>query len=60
MRRFGPQVHLAGINVAEALFTAKKRMRTPMPAIRALKMRCERSAVRWHVAMRPGKRRQLD
>jgi IS5 family transposase len=58
MRRFSPQVHLAGINVAEALFTAKKRMRTPT-CYRCIEKRCERSAVRWHVAMRPGKRRQL-
>ncbi|MGF6547010.1 IS5 family transposase [Paraburkholderia youngii] len=68
-RRVGPGPHghrhsrqrsVHDINAAEALLHGPEMDVYADAGYQGIEKRCQVSAVRWHVAMRPGRRRQLD
>jgi transposase, IS5 family len=56
----GPAANVHDINEAEALLHGKETDVYADAGYQGIEKRCETDAVRWHVAMKPGKRRQLD
>jgi transposase, IS5 family len=52
--------NLHDITEAEALLRGKETDVYADAGYQGIEKRCEADAVRWHIAMRPGKRRQLD
>ncbi|MGF6851288.1 IS5 family transposase [Paraburkholderia sp. CI3] len=56
----GTAANVHDINAAEALLHGQETDVCPEAGYQGIEKRCEADAVRWHVAMRPGRRRQLD
>jgi transposase, IS5 family len=56
----GTAAHVHDINEAKALLHGKETDVYADAGYQGIEKRCETDAVRWHVAMKPGKRRQLD
>jgi transposase, IS5 family len=56
----GTAANVHDINEAEALLHGKERDVYADAGYQGIEKRCQKHRVRWHVAMRPGKRRQLD
>ncbi|NUY05780.1 IS5 family transposase [Paraburkholderia youngii] len=56
----GTAANVHDINAAEALLHGQEMDVYADAGYQGIEKRCQVSAVRWHVAMRPGRRRQLD
>ncbi|MBB5468209.1 IS5 family transposase [Paraburkholderia sp. CI2] len=56
----GTAANVHDINVAQALLHGKETDVYADAGYQGIEKRCEADAVRWHVAMRPAKRRKLD
>ena len=56
----GTAANVHDINAAEALLHGQEKDVYADAGYRGIEKRCQANPVRWHVAMRPGKRRQLD
>ncbi|MEX3859713.1 IS5 family transposase [Paraburkholderia sp. BR10923] len=56
----GTAANVHDINAAEALLHGQEMDVSADAGYQGIEKRCQVSAVRWHVAMRPGRRRQLD
>ncbi|MGF6735831.1 IS5 family transposase [Paraburkholderia youngii] len=56
----GTAANVHDINAAEALLHGQEMDVYADAGYQGIENRCQVSAVRWHVAMRPGRRRQLD
>jgi len=56
----GTAANVHDINAAEALLHGQERDVYADAGYQGIEKRCQANPVRWHVAMRPGKRRQLD
>ncbi|MDH6147953.1 MULTISPECIES: IS5 family transposase [Paraburkholderia] len=56
----GTAANVHDINVAQALLHGKETDVYADAGYQGIEKRCEAGAVRWHVAMRPAKRRKLD
>ncbi|MFM0592159.1 MULTISPECIES: IS5 family transposase [Paraburkholderia] len=56
----GTAANVHDINAAEALLHGDETDVYADAGYQGIEKRCEADAVRWHVAMRPGRRRQLD
>ncbi|MCP3724605.1 IS5 family transposase [Paraburkholderia sp. CNPSo 3272] len=56
----GTAANVHDINAAEALLHGQEKDVYADAGYQGIEKRCQASPVRWHVAMRPGKRRQLD
>lgn len=56
----GTAANVHDINAAEALLHGQETDVYADAGYQGIEKRCEADAVRWHVAMRPGRRRQLD
>ncbi|CAH2905010.1 MAG: Mobile element protein, partial [uncultured Paraburkholderia sp.] len=56
----GTAANVHDINEAEALLHGQETDVYADAAYRGIEKRCQANPVRWHVAMRPGRRRQLD
>ncbi|MFM0511700.1 IS5 family transposase [Paraburkholderia sp. RL17-373-BIF-A] len=56
----GTAANVHDINAAEALLHGQETDVYADAGYQGIEKRCKANAVRWHVAMRPGRRRQLD
>jgi IS5 family transposase len=56
----GTAANVHDINAAEALLHGQEKDVYADAGYQGIEKRCQANPVRWHVAMRPGKRRQLD
>ncbi|MFM0295845.1 MULTISPECIES: IS5 family transposase [Paraburkholderia] len=56
----GTAANVHDINAAEALLHGQETDVYADAGYQGIEMRCKANAVRWHVAMRPGRRRELD
>jgi IS5 family transposase len=56
----GTAANVHDINAAEALLHGQETNVYADAGYQGIEKRCKANAVRWHVAMRPGRRRQLD
>ncbi|MFM0598536.1 MULTISPECIES: IS5 family transposase [Paraburkholderia] len=56
----GTAANVHDINAAEALLHGQETDVYADAGYQGIEKRCEADAVRWHIAMRPGRRRQLD
>jgi transposase, IS5 family len=56
----GTAANVHDINAAEGLLHGKETDVYADAGYQGIEKRCQENPVRWHVAMRPGKRRQLD
>ncbi|WP_244145541.1 transposase, partial [Paraburkholderia mimosarum] len=56
----GTAANVHDINAAEALLHGQEKDVYADAGYQGIEKRCQTNPVRWHVAMRPGKRRQLD
>ncbi|CAB3804713.1 IS5 family transposase ISRso18 [Paraburkholderia caffeinitolerans] len=56
----GTAANVHDINAAEALLHGQETDVYAAAGYQGIEKRCKANAVRWHVAMRPGRRRQLD
>ena len=56
----GTAANVHDINAAEALLHGQEKDVYADAGYQGIEKRCQANLVRWHVAMRPGKRRQLD
>ena len=56
----GTAANVHDINAAEALLHGQEKDVYADAGYQGIEKRCQANAVRWHVAMRPGKRRKLD
>lgn len=56
----GTAANVHDINAAEALLHGQEKDVYADAGYQGIEKRCQANPVRWHIAMRPGKRRQLD